>query len=202
MKSYSNIILSCVFAVFILSGCASTKVERVDTDRQVDLSGEWNDFDAQKVSDEMIADCLDGPWLHEFVKENGDNPVVIIGRVKNQSSEHINTQVFIKQLERALLNSGKVSFVASPDERDELREEREDQQRGFTDPETVAEIGRETGANYMLIGSLNSVKDALKNKYVVLYQVNLELVDLTTNKKVWIGQEELKKVVTKSRLSL
>ncbi|MCA9398991.1 MAG: penicillin-binding protein activator LpoB [Candidatus Omnitrophica bacterium] len=202
MKSYYNIILSCVFAVFILSGCASTKVERVDTDRQVDLSGEWNDFDAQKVSDEMIADCLDSPWLHEFVKENGDNPVVIIGRVKNQSSEHINTQVFIKQLERALLNSGKVSFVASPDERDELREEREDQQRGFTDPETVAEIGRETGANYMLIGSLNSVKDALKNKYVVLYQVNLELVDLTTNKKVWIGQEELKKVVTKSRLSL
>ena len=55
----------------------------------------------------------------------------------------------------------------------------------------------ETGADFMLQGSINSVKDEISGKYVILYQVNLELVDLTTNEKAWIGQKEIKKVVSR-----
>jgi hypothetical protein len=36
---------------------------------------------------------------------------------------------------------------------------------------------------------------------VMLYQVNLELIQLETNVKAWIGQKEIKKVVKRSRLS-
>ena len=106
-------------------------------------------------------------------------------------------------MERALINSGKVRFVASRDERGGIREERLDQNReGFTDPETIKQIGKETGADFMLIGSLNSIKDETSGRYVILYQVNAEMIDLLTNEKVWIGQNHLKKVVTKSKYSL
>jgi len=182
-------------------GC-STKVERVNLKKRVDISGSWNDYDAMLVSEEVIKSCLSSPWLDRFVTENNRNPIVIVGHVANRSHEHINSQVFIKHLERELLNSGKVVFVASSEEREGVRAEREDQQQGLTDPETIKAIGKEKGADYMLIGSINSVKDQEKNKSVVLYQVNLELIDLETNVKIWLGQKEVKKVVTKPRVSL
>ena len=54
----------------------------------------------------------------------------------------------------------------------------------------------------MLKGSINSIKDEIKGKYVILYQVNLELIDLTNNQKVWIGEKEIKKFVKRSKFSL
>ena len=110
-----------------ITGCSSTKVSRIPVEKSVDLSGLWNDTDARTVSKEMIKDCLEGKWLGEFNKKFGKDPVVIVGPVVNRSHEHINTAVFIKSLERNLLNSGKVVFVAASDERLPVREERQDQ---------------------------------------------------------------------------
>jgi len=187
----------------LLAGCSSTHVQRVDVGRTIDLSGRWNDSDASKVSQEMITDCLNRPWLPRFEAKNERAPIVIVGSVANKSHEHINADVFTKNLERELINSGKVKFVASRDERLSVRDERMEQnQAGFTDPETIKKIGKELGADFMLIGSINSVKDEVKGQYVILYQTNLELIDLLTNEKVWIGQEPLKKVVKKSKFSL
>lgn len=187
----------------VLIGCASTKVKRVDVDETIDFSGRWNDSDSRMTASEVINDCLSRGWVDNFREQKGRRPVVIVGDVKNKTDEHINVDVFIKDLERALINSGKVRFVASRDERGGIREERLDQNReGFTDPETIKQIGKEAGADFMLIGSLNSIKDETNGRYVILYQVNAEMIDLLTNEKVWIGQNHLKKVVTKSKYSL
>ena len=190
-----------ILCVSVFAGCA-TKVTRVETTQKIDISGEWNDYDAMLVSQEMIKNCLQSAWLNSFVEKNKRPPTVIVSDVTNRSDEHINTQVFIKDLEKELTNSGKVIFVVSLEEREQIRTEREDQQRGYTSNATKKPIGQETGADFMLIGSLNSVKDAVKKKAVVLYQVNLEMIDLTTNEKVWIGQKELKKQIDRPQMSL
>ncbi|MBU2062994.1 MAG: penicillin-binding protein activator LpoB, partial [Candidatus Omnitrophica bacterium] len=134
--------------------------------------------------------------------KNKREPVVIVDAVSNKSHEHISSQVFTKDLERSLINSGEIKFVASRDERKEVRTERDDQQTGLTAKETVKRKGFETGADFMLQGTINSVKDEIKGRYVILYQVNLELIDLTSNEKVWLGQKEIKKFVKKGKLSL
>ena len=190
-----------IFTVFV-TGCASTKVKRIETDEPIDFSGRWNDTDSRLVAKEMIEDSLQSPWLREFTEKNRHAPVVIVGTVTNKSYEHINPELFTKNLERSLIKSGKVKFVASRSERGEIREEREDQHQGYTSPETRTRIGRETGADFMLIGSINSIKDETKGRYVILYEVNLELVDLETNEKAWIGQKDIRKVVTRSKYSL
>lgn len=196
------ILLSVCFISF-LAGCSSApKVTRVEREKPIDLSGRWNDYDAQLVSQEMIGDCLKRPWLDEFYKKDGRAPRVIVGSLTNRTSEHINVNVFTQFLERELLNAGKVNFVASSEEREQLRGERQDQQKGLTDAETMVKLGRELGADYMLVGSVNSVVDEIKGKYAILYQVNLELIDLENNLKVWIGQKEIKKFVEKAQYSL
>jgi hypothetical protein len=203
MRGNVRLTLLVLVVLGLAVGCGSApKVRRTAVEETIDLSGRWNDSDSRMVADEMIKDCLNRPWLPEFQSHKGKKPVVIVGTVLNRSDEHINTQVFVKDLEMALINSGLVDFVASRDERRELREERADMQLGFTSAETEKAMGRETGADFMLKGTLNTVRDQIKGQYVILYQVNLEFHNLETNRKVWIGQKKLKKVVSRSRWKL
>ncbi len=192
-----------VVVPFFVVGCAGTRVKRVDVKETIDLSGRWNDTDSRLVAEEMIQDGLHRPWVDAFYERRKRPPVVIVGPVVNRTEEHINTEVFTKDLERSLLNSGRVKLVASAGERGALREERTAQNtEGQTAAETVKAMGRELGADLMLIGSVNSVKDETKGRYVILYQANLELIDLETNEKVWVGQKYIKKVVRRPSFSL
>ena len=185
-----------------MTGCSTTKVKRIEPEEIVDLSGRWNDTDSRLVAKEMIEDVLARSWVTDFRNKQNRKPVVIVGPISNKSHEHINGAIFVKDLERQLLNSGKIKFVASKEERPDVRDERQDQAAGWTNPETIKKMAMETGADYILIGSVNSVKDELKSRYVILYQVNLELIDIENNEKAWIGQKHIKKVVKRSKYSL
>jgi len=201
MKRTMMIVCVLICAV-LMAGCASTSVKRVDVDEMVDLSGRWNDTDSRLVSQEMIDDCIHRPWYSSF-RENSDQlPVVIVGTVKNKSHDHIDAEVFTKDLERSLINSGQIKFVASSEERIDIRAEREAQQKGNTRRDTIKRLGQEIGADYILVGSIHSIKDEVKARYVIMYQINLELIDIESNEKVWIGQKLIKKVVGKSKYSL
>lgn len=203
MNFYRAVFFTGLTALALFSaGCASSAVKRVSVEEKVDFSGRWNDTDSRMVAEAMIQDCTAQAWQPMFLGQKNRPPVVIVGEIKNHSTEHINSEVFTKSLERSLINSGKVKFVASKTQRMEIRDEREDQQLGDTSPETMKRKGRETGADFMVIGSINAVKDEKKGRYVIMYQVNMELIDLETNEKVWIGQHELKKIVEKSKFSL
>jgi uncharacterized protein (TIGR02722 family) len=198
MKKIFPIVLGIM--VLGLTGCA-TQVIRKDTKDVVDLSGRWNDTDARMVAEEMVKTCTEGRWISQFNKDKGRDPVVIVGTVTNRSHEHINARVFTEDLEMALVNSGKVKFVAAKGERTEVRDERADQQVNSA-AETRAKLVQETGADYMLQGSINSVKDETRGQYAIMFQANLELVDMTTNEKVWIGQKKIKKVVKRPQYSM
>ncbi len=182
------------------SGCA-TEVIRKEPKEVIDLSGRWNDTDARLAAEEMITSCTSGAWLSEFNKEKGRDPVVIVGTVVNNSHEHINADVFVQDLKQSLVNSGKVKFVSAKVERNEVRDERADQQMNAAVPTRAAMI-QETGADFMLKGTVNSIKDETKGKYAILFQVNLELVNMTTNEKVWIGQKKVKKLVKNPKYSM
>ncbi len=189
-----------LLTVIIMASCASTTVKRTDSDEVIDLSGRWNDTDSRLVAEEMVTDSLSRPWLTDYIAAKGSKPVLIVGTIRNKSSEHIETGVFIKDIERELINSGKVTFVASKIERDEIREERKDQQT-FSTMETVKDLVAETGADFMMIGQITSVTDAVDGKKVVLYQVDMEIINLESNEKVWIGSKEVKKFIKKSKSS-
>lgn len=180
----------------LLVGCGGGKqITRLDTETATDLSGRWNDTDSRLVAEEMIKDCLSRPWLTNFAAENGKKPVVTVGWIRNNSSEHIDSEVFTKDFERELINSSSVRFVAAKDYRAELREERSEQQE-FASPETVKAMRNELGADFLLQGSIKSITDQEGGKQVVFYQTDLELVNIETMEKVWIGSKEIKKGIS------
>lgn len=191
-----------VFALLVVPfvfGC-SPSIKRVETNLVKDVGGGWNDTDAQMVAAEMINDCLNAGWYNKTLLKLGKEPVVIVGTVSNNSMEHINTDVFVEGIQRALINSGKVEFVASKSERGEVRTERLEQDE-FASEETRKAFGKEIGADFMLSGTLNSVVDKSGKKALVFYQVNMKLINLETNQIVWNGQKQIKKYVKRSKVA-
>lgn len=143
----TNLLLPLLAVFFLLAGCSPT-VSRVESDSVTDLSGDWNDTDSRLVSEEMIQDVLSRSWLTNFRTSKGKSPTVIVGTVRNLSHEHINTRTFVADMERDLINSGDVEFVASATDRAEVRGEVKDQDLNATEASRKA-MGNEIGADFM-----------------------------------------------------
>ncbi|MCF7793295.1 MAG: penicillin-binding protein activator LpoB [Candidatus Cloacimonetes bacterium] len=200
MKNFRIILLTVMFcAVLLTLGCGPNRtVSRVSSDEVTDLSGNWNDTDSKLVAQQMIQDMVYRPWISDFMMEEDRKPVVIVGTIRNFSSEHIQTDTFIKDIERELINAGKVKFVASSKEREEIRDERMEQQ-SYASDDTAKRLAAESGADFMLQGGIKSNVDASGGKAAKFYQIDLELINVETNEKVWIGSKEIKKLVNKKK---
>ncbi len=185
--------------LLVLGGCTSAvKVTRLDADAEIDLSGNWNDTDIQIVAESLVGSSMKTNWIDQFRIRNGHNPVVIVGSILNRSSEHIDTSIIAKRFEMALINTGKVDMVADIAMRDELHDERESQQY-FASEETAAALGKEIGADFILQGAVRTVVDQVSGKAVRTYYVSAELIDIETSRKVWVGEEMVRKFIQQSK---
>ncbi len=181
-------------SLLTLTDCTKRTITRVSPDKQIDLSGNWNDTDSKLVAQEMIKDALGRPWRETYFNKKGKKPTVIVGIVTNKSSEHIEADVFIKDVEKEFINSGKIRVVQNSEFREKVRAERADQGQ-YASPETAKKWGKEMGADFMMFGTINSITDVYNKKRTTFYKVNLELTDMETNEIVWIGDREIKKLI-------
>ena len=201
MKKIIFVPVVLLLIAVLFSACHS--VTRVDANTQTDLSGRWNDTDVRMVSNSLITDCLNSPRVSQFIQQytsrhNGNLPACLVGNFKNDSSEHIDTSIISKAMEIAIVNSGKMDFVAGGDTLTEIRTERQDQQSHASE-ETASALGNETGAALLLTGSVKSMVDRLGNTSTRSYFVSAELTNVETRARLWMGENnEIKKVIRQS----
>ncbi len=178
-----------------LVNCGSPKVTRVSETSVTDLSGRWNETDSRVTAEEITAELMEHAWYSTYAAENaGKKPVIIVGMITNKSHEHIPAETFSKDIEKAIINSGRMKLVQAGNMREEIRAERADQQN-FASQSTMKKFGLENGADFMLQGTINSIVDQNKKEKTVYYQIDLELTNIQTNDKVWIGDKKIKKYI-------
>jgi len=196
MKKIAKLSILIVLIISATSCTVKRNVARVSPDQQIDLSGRWNDTDSKLAAQALVNQVLGERWIEDFrQKNNGEKPVVIVGLVKNKSHEHIDSETFIKDIEKAIIKSGRVRLVQAGNKREQLRGERADQQN-FSSATTAKKWGQELGADFMLQGTINSIVDTYKQEKVTFYQIDLELSNLETNEMVWMGDKKIKKYIT------
>src|SRR6476646_5229934 len=120
-------ILSFIFFALISFSCARS-VSRIDPSQQIDLSGRWNDSDSRIVANKMVSELLGSDKFRDYSKTLGKKPAIIVGLIRNKTSEHIDADNYIKKIELAIYNSGIADLVESDSFRDKLRQERAEQQ--------------------------------------------------------------------------
>ncbi len=180
-----------LFFVLALASCTSggtpaageaKEVQRVE--HAIDLSGEWNDVDSDLVAKEVIGDCLSAPWLETWTAaHSGEKPVVRLYPLKNRTVAYIDYRYFTKQIEAALVRSGKIEVLAS-------LEELEDEEGEVARPAKAEE-----GADFVMNGVIVSQEDKVETQEVIAYLTSVELLEVATNKKAWVGQKRIRKLI-------
>lgn len=193
--------LSLALAVpALVTGCGPKKAvtrTAADSTEGGDLSGYWNDIDANLVAKEMISDVMANSWANDYQSANaGKKPVVkLMGVIKKTDDRNVNTDYFGKQLERQLLNSGRCRVVAAWGQ-DNVNVAEKARQATHASDDTVKSQGNETGADFTLQTVVNSQNETDGGgKSVRAYLVNMELVNVETNEKVWIGEKMIRKSI-------
>ncbi len=200
MKNKIIIVLMIALILFGVSCASSIQVKRVASSKQIDLSGSWNDTDITLVTKALINSSLKSNWIDQFRVRHAKNPTVVIGTILNRSSEHIDTAIIAKRFEMALVNTNKVDMVADIQMRGDVRQEREEQQY-YASEQSAAALGKEIGADFLLQGAVRTVVDQISGTTVRTYYVSAELIDIETSRKVWVGEESIKKVIQQSKYS-
>lgn len=179
-----------------LAGCSSGNwnVRRTDPTASTEVDYRFNDEDARQILAAMTADALSRPWVDRFRGQYGRDPIIYLGTIKNNTQDYINTALYTDNVQRELLNSGRVRVKAERDARQELRDERLDTK--YNDPETVKAVAKELNSDFALVGSINDNKQRSVDGRTVVnyYQATMELINVETAEKVWIQTKELKKV--------
>jgi uncharacterized protein (TIGR02722 family) len=193
------LITAAVLAV--LSSCASGP-KRVSPSAQIDLSGYWNDTDVRIVCRSFIDDIAENPRFNETIKTFKSRPKVLVGRFANNSDEQIDTGIITSVMEDVIFNSGRLDFVAGGALRDTIRAERLDQLEWVSE-ETAAGLGRETGADFLLTGSVKTIVDRRGNESTRTYFVTSELTNIESGERVWMKtNSEIKKYMKRPKNKL
>jgi uncharacterized protein (TIGR02722 family) len=196
---FQPFMLTSLLAIGAVAGACSApyrEVRRVDPETVVDVDYRFNDTDARQVWQGMMNDSTFRGWVDRWIaSHNGQLPIIIIGNIKNNTQDYINTLTFTRNFEREMLNSGRVRVVAAKSDRPDIRDERLQGQE-WNSAQTRKQMKNETGADLILLGDINDIQQRSLDGRTVskYYQVNLDMTDLESNEKAWIGSVEVKKV--------
>jgi uncharacterized protein (TIGR02722 family) len=182
------------------AGCAEKAFVRGDYDdveKENNLNDLWSETDMQKVVADLVASMVN----HREISNADRPPIVMVTKLQNKTSEHIDTQSVMDMVRVELSRGGRVAFV-DKEAREDVAAEYEYQDSGMMSEETKKGKGGQIGADYIINGRLDSiVQEAGKNK-TVYYKVTLNLTNLKKNLIVWTDYKQIRKKYRKQSVGL
>ena len=191
-----------LFSLICLAGLqacgpkAFTKGEYDDPNKVILLDDKFNENDMQLMSNSLVESL----GQYEKFQNRSDKPTVMIGQVRNRTSEHIDVKMLTDKIRTALIKSGKFRFV-DKDARAELAEEYQYQSGEYIDQATAVKKGHQKGVQYIINGDLGSNVQQVGRDKVVYYKVTMNLIDATTNTIDWAEEREVRKIYKKRTIS-
>ena len=196
-KNNRFLVMMAFSALLIMSGCmASTK--NLNPADEVHYDASYDFSDKKQIVDRLVDPLLSASQFFPVQVK----PILIVYPVVNETSEHIDTSGITDEIRMKLLRSGKIRFI-NEHQRENIQMETSYQYQGFVDPAQRVEQGRQLGADYILSGTLRSIKKKqpkqwrLYKKERIYYSLDLTLTDLKTGEMVYADQAELAREASK-----
>lgn len=173
-------IIALLGLAVILGGC-SNKVSYGDAQATETTTIDFGSTDLQKIAGEMVDSMMMSGSVAAITRDQ--RPIVFVERIKNKTSEHIDTESITDTISTKMLNSGKFRFV-DMDRVESVREQLNFQNTDeLVNQSTAIQFGKMVGAQYMLYGNLSSIVKNAGSDKDVYYKMTMRLMDLETGRK-------------------
>ena len=182
------------FAVSCAGPRAFTKGSYEDPNDIALLDDRFSENDMQLIAKKMIQSMAGS----SITGRNG-TPVVMIGKMRNRTSEHIDMTMLSNKVRTQLIQSGRFRFADVANRRD-IAEEYEYQQSGYVDPDQASGPGSQTGAEYLLTGTLTANVQQVGKDKLIYYKATFQLTNLVTSEIAWTDEKEIRKAYKKRHI--
>ena len=184
--------------LFALAACACygprayTQGEYEDPNTIEMLSDQFNENDLQLIAKKMVNSLAGSP---AFAQMQG-RPIVVVGQMRNDTSEHIDMLSLADKIQVELNKTGKFAFTDAA-AREQIAQEYEYQQSGYVRPDQAKAPGQQLAADYLMTGEISSIRQAVGNDETVYYKMTAKLHNLRTGVIEWTDEKELRKKFVK-----
>lgn len=188
-----------ICALITLSACGNRQFVKGEYDDNVEdtnlLTDKWSESDMQQAVKDLVASAVSHPAISAAKRP----PIVMVTRLQNKTSEHIDTQSVTDMFTVELMRTGKVAFVDKA-AREDISEEYDYQDSGMVERESKKGKGGQVGADFILNGRLDSiVQEAGKDK-TIYYKLTMNMTNLKTGLIQWTDHKQLRKMYKKKRV--
>ncbi|NJL23819.1 MAG: penicillin-binding protein activator LpoB [Calothrix sp. SM1_5_4] len=195
------LILAGLVCAIGLSGCASRQYAKGQYDQNVEdpnlLTDKWSESDMQRAVKKLVDSAVSSAAITQAKRP----PIVMVTRLQNKTSEHIDTQSITDMFQVELMRSGKVTFVDKA-AREDIAEEYDYQDSGMVSRETKKGKGGQVGADFIMNGRLDSIVQEAGKEKTVYYKLTMNLTNLKTGLIQWTDHEQIRKEYKKKRIGM
>jgi penicillin-binding protein activator len=198
MNKKTLLLLGSATAVtFFIAGCASdgqaSYIQPGGT-RSLITADDLNTKDWQIASNALINSMLQSGTL---TRPDGRKTIVMMGGVKNRTSEHVNTNLLTNLIRSAMLRTGKALITTAVSGRgaedSSTHDVRELENDDVFNQATVQKRGTAIAPDMSLAGEIIQAKTVSGNRRESYFQFHLTLTDLKTGLAVWEDTKEIAK---------
>lgn len=193
-------ILITLTSALLFTSCgekAFVKGEYDDVNKVNLLNDQWSETDMQNVVKALVDSMMAHPAINNAKRE----PIVMVTKLQNKTSEHIDTQSIMDMVRVELSQSGKVAFV-DKEAREDVSNEYDYQNTGMVSEETKKGPGGQVGADYIINGRLDSIVQEVGKDKSVYYKLTLNMTNLKTNIITWTNHKQIRKTFKKKSVGL
>ena len=193
-SAVATIFLLGIGLVF-LTGCAST-VRYSDADNVKPLETDFGAGDLQQIAQKMTASLMTFPPIVQITDKR--RPVLIVEKVKNKTSQHIDTESITDTIRTKLIRSGKFRFLDKSTDAQTISEIQRQQEQGLTRADQAQQFGTQEAAEFQLTASLSEITqraktNVLKREKSVYYKFTMNLKNLKTGILEWSDEKQISK---------
>lgn len=200
MKRYTKLILPAL--LFTFSGCAmnsnaytgNVSYKNANDVEQTTLN--FGSTDLNLIVEKMVTSLLQTPIL-----DGKNQPVIMLGGVKNKTSEHIDTKNITDKIKTTLLKSGRVRVTSYNEIGQDLIDELDYQSSKYVNQETAKQVGQQIAADYKIYGEITSIEKNDGKNIDLYYKMTLNLANIETGLTEWADEKEIRKAGNKSLFS-
>lgn len=160
------------------------------------LDDRFNENDMQLIAKKMVSSLVASPSV-----ENRATPAVMVGKMRNRTTEHIDMNALSDKIRTSLIHSGRFRFVNALN-RKSIAREYEYQNSGYVDPAQAHRPGSQTAAQLILTGTLSSNVQEVGKEKLVYYKATFQLTDLGSSEIIWTDEKEIRKAYKKRRIGI
>lgn len=195
-----------IYALLIctLVSCSSFQAKRVgeqeSDEKALGITDKWLSKDTQIVISKILDRMNNHKGFQRYLRKLGKAPVVFIGEVQNLTSD---AYFPIGDLNDEFLNSISetgVFTVVDTAARKAILAEITYQNDGMVDPSTAKLVGKQTGADLIILGNVYMKPESRDGETIKQYRINLWMTDIERGVEVFRGREFIHKKSEQNKL--